>query len=54
MAGNEPAVMAETARRLVDEGAELIDINLVVRQKRCVVELQAQHCSGTLIGSRYC
>ena len=27
MAGNEPAVMAETARRLVDEGAELIDIN---------------------------
>ena len=27
MAGNEPAVMAETARRLVDEGAALIDIN---------------------------
>lgn len=27
MAGNDPSVMAETARRLVDEGAALIDIN---------------------------
>ena len=27
MAGNDPVVMAETARRLVDEGAALIDIN---------------------------
>ena len=27
MAGNDPSVMAESARRLVDEGAALIDIN---------------------------
>jgi tRNA-dihydrouridine synthase B len=47
IAGADPRMLAEAARFNVGEGAEIIDVNMGARRRRCATSTRARHSSQT-------